>query len=110
MRTTSFLDALNDPDENQKMIKKLPPYLVNRWAREVDHWMNQDTPTSGYPPFSQFCSFIQNEARIACNPIISMRAFKAENESKYKNSAYEGRTRPYGSVAHATKTVPRSDE
>ena len=42
MRSVSFLSVLNDPDENQRMVRKLPSYLVNRWGREVDLWLVVD--------------------------------------------------------------------
>lgn len=32
----------------------------------------------GYPSFAEFCQFIEKEARIACNPVIFVQAFKSE--------------------------------
>ena len=82
----------DDPDENQRMVRKLPRYLVDRWSREVDRWLNkdEDQPRSeitssearkgevGYPPFSVFCRFLQRESRIACNPVTTARLQKEE--------------------------------
>ena len=87
-----YLKVLDDPDENQKMVRKLPRYLVDRWSREVDRWLNKDEaqPHSeimssdarkgevGYPPFSVFCRFLQRESRIACNPVTTARLQKEE--------------------------------
>ena len=74
------------------MVRKLPRYLVDRWSREVDRWLNkdEDQPRSeitssearkgevGYPPFSVFCRFLQRESRIACNPVTTARLQKEE--------------------------------
>ena len=84
--TVRYLKVLNDPDENQRMVRKLPRYLIDRWSREVDRWLNKDEDQyqskeksdatngeAGYPPFSVFCHFLQRESRIACNPVTSVR-------------------------------------
>lgn len=69
------------------MARKVPPYLIDRWNREVDRWLNKEpkdqnqgegaSPQHGnaamYPPFSAFCAFVKQEARIACNPVISSK-------------------------------------
>ena len=34
--TVKYLKVLDDPDENQRMVHKLPRYLVNHWSQEVD--------------------------------------------------------------------------
>ena len=41
MKTIQYLNVLNDPDENQKIIQKLPNHLV-RWSRVVDEWIAVD--------------------------------------------------------------------
>ena len=33
MNTIQFLNVLNNPDENQRMVKKLPSHVVLRWNR-----------------------------------------------------------------------------
>lgn len=40
--TVKYLKVLDDPDENQRIVRKLPRYLVDRWSREVDRWLNRD--------------------------------------------------------------------
>ena len=77
MESISYLRSLNSPEENRKLVRKLPRYLANRWFRIVDEWLYGD-PTHRaslpeevyegcYPPFSEFCKFVANEARIACS-------------------------------------------
>ena len=101
MNTIQNLNVLNDPDENQKMIKKLPSHVVVRWSRVVDEWLGENeldddcgvpqrriqANKSGYPPFAEFCKFISKEARISCNPVTSLQALKAdENKERGENS------------------------
>ena len=92
MKEIRYLKALNDPEENQKMLRKLPRHLADRWTREVDHWLNKEeqissdvsartTRSAAYPPFSAFCEFLKKESRIACNPITSLKT-KEEGERK----------------------------
>ena len=85
-KTIKYLKVLDDPDENQRMVRKLPRYLIDRWSREVDRWLNKDEEDQhhgegsvlSYPPFSAFCRFLQRESRIACNPVTTVRPQKEE--------------------------------
>jgi hypothetical protein len=44
MDKINFLNVLDDPEENRKMLSKLPNYLVNRWwlQRVVGNWIGED--------------------------------------------------------------------
>ena len=86
------MKEINDPEENQKMLRKIPRHLADRWTREVDRWLNKEeqvssdvsaktTRSAAYPPFSAFCDFLKKESRIACNPITSLKT-KEEGERK----------------------------
>ena len=86
------MKEINDPEENQKMLRKLPRHIADRWTREVDRWLNKEeqvssdvsaktTRSAAYPPFSAFCDFLKKESRIACNPITSLKT-KEEGERK----------------------------
>lgn len=105
MNTVRYLKVLNDPDENQRMVHKLPRYLIDRWSREVDRWLDKDEDQyqskekrdapdveAGYPPFSVFCHFLQRESRIACNPVTSVRPQKEEvrKEDSYRERRSNG--------------------
>ena len=35
---TRYLESLNSADENQKLVKKIPRYLADRWNRIVDRF------------------------------------------------------------------------
>lgn len=62
------LAILNDCEENHKLLKKLPEWIVRKWSRIVV----DELDTSGsYPDLTCFTEFLSREARIACNPIAS---------------------------------------
>lgn len=108
MHSIKYLEVLNDPEENQRMLRKLPNHLVTRWSHIVDKSIGEEreegqsretlSPTevnstdnareAKYPPFKEFCQFLKTEARIACNPITSLQATKEEdskaNRDKWK--------------------------
>ncbi|XP_050413224.1 uncharacterized protein LOC126827753 [Patella vulgata] len=70
MRTTRSLCVLNDDRENKKLLKKLPDYLVSRWARIVHDWRIERMT---FPPFVEFAKFIDKESNIACDPVTSLQ-------------------------------------
>ena len=98
MKTIQCLNVLNDPDENQKIIQKLPNHLVIRWSRVVDEWiaideLEEDSHTPRMDrkpdsPFAEFCKFMRKEARIACNRVTFPQVLKAEEA---KNKTEPGR-------------------
>ncbi|KAI2647804.1 Gypsy retrotransposon integrase-like protein 1 [Labeo rohita] len=59
------LQVLNDCEENQKMLQKLPDWLTSRWNRHVTMQLRQ---LEEYPTFKEFADFVAQEAEIACNP------------------------------------------
>ena len=94
MHSIKYLEVLNDPEENQKMLRKLPSHLVSRWSRIVDKRIGEEREYESrealgarevnareakYPPFEEFCQFLKTEARIACNPITSLQSTKEED-------------------------------
>ncbi|CAI5694728.1 unnamed protein product [Oreochromis niloticus] len=77
------LEVLNDCNENQRMLSKLPDWLSARWNRKVIEIEEQD---GSFPTFSHFVDFIAREAKIACNPVTSLHALKAGDSEKMKSS------------------------
>ncbi|KAL6471732.1 hypothetical protein MHYP_G00203820 [Metynnis hypsauchen] len=62
------LAILNDCEENHKLLRKLPEWIVRKWSRIVV----DELDTSGnYPDLACFTEFLSREARIACKPIAS---------------------------------------
>ncbi len=72
---------LNDCEENQRLLVKLPNWVTSRWNRYVTKQLDQD---KDYPSFSEFASFISREARIACNLVSSLYALKITDETSSK--------------------------
>ncbi|XP_039679755.1 uncharacterized protein LOC120573907 [Perca fluviatilis] len=79
------LAILNDCEENHKLLKKLPEWIVRKWSRIVV----DELDTSGsYPDLACFTNFLSKEARIACNPIASplLINFKTTDERSPKRA------------------------
>ena len=114
MQEIQYLTVLNDPDENHKILRKLPRNICDRWGREVDRWFSiqEQEKVSGvrnipYPPFSVFYEFLKREARIACNPVTMMRVEQEEGKaetSQQKNSKCGGNARKGSSGAKSFAT------
>lgn len=62
------LAILNDCEENHKLLKKLPEWIVRKWSRIV---VDELDTSNSYPDFACFSKFLSKEARIACNPVTS---------------------------------------
>ncbi|KAK7909491.1 hypothetical protein WMY93_014175 [Mugilogobius chulae] len=88
------LSILNDCEENHKLLKKLPEWIVRKWSRIVV----DELDTSGnYPDLACFTKFLSKEARIACNPIASpmLFNFKITNDRIPKRAkAFNTSTQP----------------
>ncbi|KAJ8411165.1 hypothetical protein AAFF_G00171710 [Aldrovandia affinis] len=81
------LEVLNDCNENQKILVKLPDWLTSRWNRKV---IEVEEQSHTFPSFSQFVKFLTREAKIACNPITSLHALKPSESEKIKVSTSRG--------------------
>ncbi len=96
MTSITYLDSLNSAEENRKLVVKLPRYIADRWNRVIDRWLYKDERgqssylmlTQGrYPPFSAFCQFIEDEARVACGPgNVSSLSTKKDTQDKKAGS------------------------
>ncbi|KAM9306511.1 multiple C2 and transmembrane domain-containing protein 1 isoform 2-T3 [Pholidichthys leucotaenia] len=67
------LGVLDDCEENQKLLRKLPNWATTRWNRHATKTLDEG---KAYPGFEEFTHFVAEEARIACNPISSLYALK----------------------------------
>lgn len=68
------LQILNDCQENQKLVQKLPDWAISRWNRQVTQTLSK---SQEYPSFREFAEFVALEAEIACNPVTSFYALHA---------------------------------
>ncbi|KAL4001464.1 protocadherin Fat 1/2/3 [Sarotherodon galilaeus] len=96
MSQIKSLEVLNDCDENQKLLTKLPDWLVTSWNRKV---IEIEETCNVFPTFSQFVEFITKEAKIACNPVTSLHALKSNDVEKIKTT----KTRNIGAKVFVSK-------
>ena len=84
------LQVLNDCKENQKIVSKLPDPLIARWSHIVTEYTDEH---AAYPLFSHFVSFVEKEARVACNPIASFAAVKGQVHNFKPNKEEKNKAR-----------------
>lgn len=75
------LEILNDCEENQKLVHKLPDWAASRWNRQVTQSLNE---RQEFPSFKDFTMFVSTEAEIACNPITSLYALRSSDSNTEK--------------------------
>ena len=98
MQTVRDLGVLNDYMENQKLLSKLPEWLISRWNREATSKMKKD---GKYPDFKSFTSFVNAEADFLCNPISSCYAVKESGMTAQQDqNPKDGRSK----TVHSAKT------
>nr|XP_033494102.1 uncharacterized protein LOC117264333 [Epinephelus lanceolatus] len=97
------LDILNDCEENQKLVQKLPDWAASRWNREVTQVMKE---RQEFPSFQDFVTFMLMEAEVACNPITSFHALRSSESPTDKGYLKEKKTK--SSVVH-TQTVTETE-
>lgn len=98
------LDILNDCEENQKLVHKLPDWAASRWNRQVTQTLNEKQE---FPSFKDFARFMSTEAEIACNPITSFHALHSLDFSTEKRNPSDMK-RNKASVL-TTQTVPNNE-
>ncbi|XP_030855283.1 uncharacterized protein LOC100892674 [Strongylocentrotus purpuratus] len=91
--TISTLDILDFPQENVKMLEKLPAYLARKWRDEVDRW--QRCGLGSYPTFARFAEFVNDAARKASIPELEC----------LKNQESRPRQFPAGNKGFAGKSL-----
>lgn len=79
MQSIGNLCVPNDDRENQKLLRKLPDWVVSRWGRLVAKYKQE---TSKLPLFEKFADFVSEEAKIACDSVTSLQSLHPlENHS-----------------------------
>lgn len=46
MKELKYLNALNEPEENHRILRKLTRNLAEHWTREVDRWLSKEEQDS----------------------------------------------------------------
>lgn len=101
------LEILNDYNENQKILLKLPDWFVSRWNREVMEARRKIKPD--YPRFKEFVDFLSKEADLACNLISSIQTLKGVESTKPKqlrNQPIQAKTLYTNTTQSHTSTCP----
>lgn len=73
MAHVANLQILNDCEENQRLVQKLPEWAASRWNRQVTQTLRDH---KDFPDFKAFAAFVSLEAEIGCNPVTSSYALK----------------------------------
>lgn len=97
------LDILNDCEENQKLVQRLPDWAASQWNRKVTQVMRDDQE---FPTFHEFVLFVVTEAEIACNPITSFHTLHSSETNSEKHHLKEKKCK--SSVYH-TQAVTETE-
>ncbi|XP_014882084.1 uncharacterized protein LOC106943281, partial [Poecilia latipinna] len=73
------LSILNDCEENQKLVQKLPNWAAARWNRQATLYMKEN---GTFPSLRHFTEFMSTEAEVVCNPITSFQALHSTDFNK----------------------------
>lgn len=98
------LEILNDCEENQKLVQKLPDWIASRWNRQVTKTLMDDKE---FPSFHDFVNFMTTEAEIMCNPITSLHALHS-CESPYERRMSK-ETKRSKAIVFKTQTSVNND-
>ena len=80
------LEILNDCEENQKLMLKVPDWLASRWNRQVTVALMDGR---AFPTFKDFASFVSLEAEIAFNPSLHYMPFTQPTKGKAQRNSEE---------------------
>ena len=119
MDTISYLGPLDSADENQKMAKKLPQYVADRWNRMVDRslYVGGQNPyqynyqlEGRYPSFTDFCQFVSGEARIACGPGNTRNQYEPKNQDRSDKPRKAGTFATQADISSTRSTTSEATE
>ncbi|XP_057694061.1 uncharacterized protein LOC130917030 [Corythoichthys intestinalis] len=97
------LSILNDCEENQKLLQKLPEWIVRKWSRVVVEELDK---SNSYPDLAHFIDFLNKEVRIVCNPITAPFFMNAKaNETRTPQ-----RTRALSTTAQIKEPIKQTQE
>ncbi|XP_038157348.1 uncharacterized protein LOC119794073 [Cyprinodon tularosa] len=100
------LDILNDCEENQKLVQKLPNWAAARWNRQATQHMKE---SGKFPSLKHFAEFMSSEAEIVCNPITSFQALHSTDFTRITSKSYQKEKRPTSSVLHTQVVTEREN-
>ncbi|KAG7511271.1 hypothetical protein JOB18_045843 [Solea senegalensis] len=91
------LTILNDCEENQKLVQKLPDWAAARWNRQATQFMKE---RGRFPSLRDFAEFMSAKAEIVCNPITSFQALHSRDFTSSSGKDYQKEKRLISSVLH----------
>lgn len=106
MQATPALQILNDDKENRKLVAKLPYFMMTRWARIVADWRESK---KSFLPFHKFVEFVQREAKIANDPVLSFQSLKEESTKVERAVRTENKLKSSRSFSTETTEIPAKD-
>ncbi|XP_071477128.1 uncharacterized protein [Diadema antillarum] len=104
--TVDSLGILDYPQENVKLVMKLPFYLERKWRDEVDKWQRCGYGT--YPTFAIFTEFVRSAAEKANIPELE---HSRPDESKQKSVPSKSKNfqgRSFSTSAETNKRIEYS--
>ena len=101
MHSIGTLKCLDDDRENRKFLSKLPDWMVTRWSR-IAYQLKEENRE--FPSFKVFADFLAKEAKIACNPVISLQSLKSDTGQA------ETRLKPVKPVGRSFLATASSDQ
>ncbi|KAG1930139.1 hypothetical protein F2P79_022561 [Pimephales promelas] len=99
------LEILNDCEENQKLVQKLPDWAAARWNRQVTTALMDGKE---FPSFQDFVKFLSIEAEIMCNPITSLNALHSRESPPERRVSNEVKRNK--ATVYKTQTIVNSDK
>ena len=82
------LAILDDGQENQKLLRRLPWWFIAKWREKIVDY--KESCNNQYPPFEMFSEFLQNRAKVASEPITAALASKSDSNPKQSQNTKAG--------------------
>ena len=101
MKSFRKLAILDDEEENEKMVQKLPEWLRIKWSRVV---AKAEFAGEDYPDFQEFTRFLKEEAHIMNLP-ISRSVICSNDKPKERNSTQARTVKSYLSSNQSEKCL-----
>ncbi len=101
------LEILNDCEENQKLVQKLPDWAASRWNRQVTTALMDGKE---FPSLQDFVNFMSTEAEIVCNSITCLHALHSPHERRISKESKRNKAivfKTQTSVNNDTQATPK---
>ncbi|XP_067945302.1 uncharacterized protein [Watersipora subatra] len=79
MSDVTQLNILDDSEENEKLVAKLPDFMIRSWVKTVKERRQARKP---YPDFKEFTSFVIDHAEIMEEPLMQLTSMNLKDKPK----------------------------